>query len=84
MGHFYGKYYQKMSLFYKKMLKSKTLNYDRYLRIVSRYALPQFYPKFGYRVAYAPLLSSYWGESQGLSPTYEQAHVGLDLFTLVS
>ena len=24
------------------------------------------------------------GESQGLSPTYEQAHVGLDLLTLVS
>ena len=27
---------------------------------------------------------SYRGGSQGLSPTYEQAHVGLDLLTLVS
>ena len=31
-----------------------------------------------------PLLCSYWGGSQGLSPTYEQAHVGLDLLTLAS
>ena len=29
-----------------------------------------------------PLLCSYRGGSQGLSPTYEQAHVGLDLLTL--
>ena len=27
---------------------------------------------------------AYQGGSQGLSPTYEQAHVGLDLLTLVS
>ena len=27
---------------------------------------------------------AYWGGFQGLSPTYEQAHVGLDLLTLVS
>ena len=31
-----------------------------------------------------PLLCSYRGGSQGLSPTYEQAHVGLDLLTLAS
>ena len=30
------------------------------------------------------LLCSYRGGSQGLSPTYEQAHVGLDLLTLAS
>ena len=29
-----------------------------------------------------PLLCSYRGGSQGLSLTYEQAHVGLDLLTL--
>ena len=31
-----------------------------------------------------PLLGSYWGGSQGLSSTYEQAHVDLDLLTLAS
>ena len=36
------------------------------------------------RGIYIPLLCSYWGGSQGLSPTYEQAHVGLDLLTLAS
>ncbi|MDD7049487.1 MAG: hypothetical protein PUI41_00980, partial [Lachnospiraceae bacterium] len=39
---------------------------------------------FAYRGAYAPLLSSYFGGSQGHSPTFEQAHVGSDLLTLVS
>ena len=37
---------------------------------------------FAYRGIIIPLLCSYWGGSQGLSPTYEQAHVGLDLLTL--
>ena len=37
-----------------------------------------------YRGIVIPLLGSYWGGSQGLSPTYEQAHVGLDLLTLAS
>ena len=34
--------------------------------------------------ALIPLLCSYRGGPQGLSPTYEQAHVGLDLLTLAS
>ena len=42
------------------------------------------YPIFAYRGIIIPLLCSYWGGSQGLSPTYERAHVGLDLLTLVS
>ena len=42
------------------------------------------YPIFAYRGIIIPLLCSYRGGSQGLSPTYEQAHVGLDLLTLVS
>ncbi len=33
---------------------------------------------------YIPLLGSYWGGSQGLSSTYERAHVDLDLLTLAS
>ena len=41
-------------------------------------------PIFAYRGIIIPLLCSYRGGSQGLSPTYEQAHVGLDLLTLVS
>ena len=40
------------------------------------------YPIFAYRGIIIPLLCSYRGGSQGLSPTYEQAHVGLDLLTL--
>ena len=42
------------------------------------------YPIFAYRGIIIPLLCSYRGGSKGLSPTYEQAHVGLDLLTLVS
>ena len=61
------------------MLRSKDA-----LRIVPYFVLPQSCPIFAYREAYAPLLCSYWGGSQGLSPTYEQAHVGLDLLTLAS
>ena len=37
-----------------------------------------------YRGIVIPLLGSYWGGSQGLSSTYEQAHVDLDLLTLAS
>ena len=42
------------------------------------------YPIFAYRGIIIPLLCSYQGGSYGLSPTYEQAHVGLDLLTLAS
>ena len=61
------------------MLRSKDA-----LRIVPYFVLPQSCPIFAYREAYAPLLCSYWGGSQGLSPTYEQAHVDLDLLPLAS
>ena len=54
------------------------------IRIVPYFVLPQFYPIFAYRGIVIPLLCSYWGGFQGLSPTYEQAHVGLDLLTLAS
>ena len=37
-----------------------------------------------YRGIVIPLLGSYWGGSQGLSSTYERAHVDLDLLTLAS
>ena len=39
---------------------------------------------YTYRGTIIPLLCSYWGGAQGHSPTYEQAHVGLDLLPLVS
>ena len=42
------------------------------------------YPLFAYRGIIIPLLCSYRGGSKSLSPTYEQAHVGLDLLTLAS
>ncbi|MDD7050605.1 MAG: hypothetical protein PUI41_06775, partial [Lachnospiraceae bacterium] len=48
------------------------------------FVLPQSCKIFTYRGAYAPLLSSYFGGSQGHSPTFEQAHVGSDLLPLVS
>ena len=32
---------------------------------------------------YHPTICEYRGGLQGLSPTYEQAHVGLDLLTMV-
>ena len=54
------------------------------LWIVPCFALPQSYPIFAYRGIIIPLLCSYRGGSQGLSPTYERAHVGLDLLTLAS
>ena len=37
---------------------------------------PTFLPIFAYRGTIVPLLCSYWGGAKGLSPTYEQAHVG--------
>ncbi|MCF7630648.1 hypothetical protein L3K75_11555, partial [[Ruminococcus] lactaris] len=39
---------------------------------------------FAYRGIIIPLLCSYRGGFQGLSSTYEQAHVDLDLLTLAS
>ena len=57
------------------MLRSKDA-----LRIVPYFVLPQSCPIFAYREAYAPLLCSYWGGSQGLAPTYEQTHVGASPF----
>ena len=45
---------------------------------------PQSYPLFAYHGAYAPLLCSYRGRSQGHSTTSVQAHVGLDLLPLTS
>ena len=41
-------------------------------------------PIFAYRGIIIPLLCSYRGGARGLSPTYEQAHVGLDLLNLAS
>ena len=54
------------------------------LRIVPCVTLPQSSPVFAYRGIIIPLLCSYLGGSQGLSSTYEQAHVDLDLLTLAS
>ena len=45
-------------------------------------ALSQSFPIFAYRVAYATLLCSYRGMSQGHMPTFVQAQVGTDLLTL--
>ena len=45
---------------------------------------PTILPIVAYRGIIIPLLYSYLGGSRGLSPTYEQAHVGLDLLTLAS
>ena len=42
------------------------------------------YPIFAYRGIKIPLLCSYRGGSQGLSTTYEQTHVVLDLLTPTS
>ena len=65
------------------MLGSKAPNYDAYglFRATHSHNPIQYEHKSG---IYIPLLCSYWGGSQGLSPTYEQAHVGLDLLTLAS
>ena len=59
------------------MLRSKDA-----LRIVPYFVLPQSCPIFAYREAYAPLLCSYWGGSQGHLPKYELANVDLDILNL--
>ena len=46
------------------------------IRIVPYFVLPQFYPIFAYREAYAPLLCEYRGVSQSHYPTIVQAQVG--------
>ena len=51
-----------------------------WLRIIPCFALSQFVQIFAYFGIYIPLLSSHWGRSQGLSLTYEQAHISLNLF----
>ena len=65
------------------MLGSKDPNYDAY-GLFRASALLQSSPIFAYRGIIIPLLCSYRGGSQGLSSTYEQAHVDLDLLTLAS
>ena len=61
----------------------KSPNYDAYglFRALHSHNPTQL---FAYRGIVIPLLGSYWGGSQGLSSTYEQAHVDLDLLTLAS
>ena len=68
------------SLFYSMIFNAAPLR--SVLGMCHRHIAP--YPIFAYRGIIIPLLCSYRGGSQGLSPTYEQAHVGLDLLTLVS
>ena len=65
------------------MWVSKVPNYDAYglFRALHSHNPP---PVFAYRGIVIPLLCSYRGGSQGLSSTYEQAHVDLDLSTLAS
>lgn len=65
------------------MSGSKAPDFDTYelFRAAHSHNSP---PIFAYRGIIIPLLCSYRGGSQGLSPTYEQAHVGLDLLTLAS
>ena len=54
------------------------------IRIVPYFVLPQFYPIFAYREAYAPLLCSYRGGSLSHKTTPVQAHRGFRLLTLAS
>ena len=54
------------------------------LRIVSYFVLPQSYPIFAYREAFAPLLCSYRGGSLSHKTTPVQAHRGFRLLTLAS
>jgi len=70
-------------VFYCMMLGAKAPNYDAYglFRASHSHNPP---PIFAYRGIIIPLLCSYRGGSQGLSSTYEQAHVDLDLLTLAS
>ena len=64
---------------YRMMLGSKDA-----IRIVPYFVLPQFYPIFAYREAYAPLLCSYRGGSLSHKTTLVQAHRGFRLLTLAS
>jgi len=80
------------------MWVSKVPNYDAYGLFRALHSHNPFYapvgakhvplahstPVFAYRGIIIPLLCSYRGGSQGLSSTYEQAHVDLDLLTLAS
>ena len=80
------------------MWVSKVPNYDAYGLFRALHSHNPFYapvgakhvplahstPVFAYRGIIIPLLCSYLGGSQGLSSTYEQAHVDLDLLTLAS
>ena len=61
----------------------KSPNYDAYglFRALHSHNPPNYSHIVGIVI---PLLGSYWGGSQGLSSTYEQAHVDLDLLTLAS
>ena len=61
----------------------KSPNYDAYglFRALHSHNPTQL---FAYCGIVIPLLGSYWGGFQGLSSTYEQAHVDLDLLTLAS
>ena len=52
------------------------------IRIVPYFVLPQFYPIFAYREAYAPLLCSYRGGSLSHKTTHVQARRGFRLLTL--
>ena len=46
---------------------------------------PTILPKYSHIVGYTSHFYAHIGAApQGLSPTYEQAHVGLDLLTLAS
>ena len=64
------------------MLRSKDPNYDAcgLFRALHSHNPAQY----SHIVGYTSHLCSYRGGPQGLSPTYEQAHVGLDLLTLAS
>ena len=65
------------------MSGAKAPDFDAYglLRATRSHNPTQYEHKSGIII---PLLCSYRGGSKGLSPTYEQAHVGLDLLTLAS
>ena len=65
------------------MWVSKVPNYDAYGLFRALHSHNP--PKYSHIVGLSShLLCSYRGGSQGLSSTYEQAHVDLDLLTLAS
>ena len=65
------------------MSGSKVPDFDAYglLRATHSHNPTQYSHKSGIIIS---LLCEYRGGSKGLSPSYEQAHVGLDLLTLAS